>query len=147
MVGPRSRRTELDRDVMTELELFIDNDGELYRQQTTSIEKNLYLKMVKGAYSAAMAPKLWGYLIEAGAKKYAREFASAPEWSRLFPKAERDALAIEFARRFERQVDTGEMVHLHRGLPKKYQRTEFPRFGRLRPRAARLRGHSSRRSR
>lgn len=122
---------DLDEAAMTELELYIDNDGDLYRQRTQPIEKNLYLKITKGTYSKQLAPKLWGHLVEAGAKKYAREF-SAPqrrggfvtssEWTRMFPKAERDALAAEYARRFERAVENGEYRHLEKTLPKKFRR-------------------------
>lgn len=108
---------------MEELRLFIDNDGDLYRQRTQPIEKNLYLKIAKGTYSRSLAPKLWGYLIEAGAKKYATEFGASPaDWSKMFPKAERDALAVEYARHFERAVEGGEYSHLDRTLPKKYRR-------------------------
>lgn len=44
---------------VTELKLFIDNDGDLYRQQTTSILRNLVTKMAKGVYDRSKAEKLW----------------------------------------------------------------------------------------
>jgi hypothetical protein len=109
----------LDEHAMTELELFIDNDGDLYRQKTQPIEKNLYLKMAKGTYSKSLAPKLWGYLVEEGAKKYAKDFGGV--WNVSFPKRERDALAERYARRFENAVRGGEYEHLRKTLPKKYQ--------------------------
>ncbi len=79
----------------TELKLFIDNDGELYRQQTTSIIKNLQRKIKKGVFDKSKAEKLWMYLVENGAKKYVREFsANEPgEWHKVFSMADRKAVA------------------------------------------------------
>lgn len=62
------------------------------------------------------------YLVEAGAKKYAVDFGTASEWSKMFPKAERDALSTEYARTFEHMVENGEYRRLDRTLPKKYRR-------------------------
>ena len=117
------RTTGLDRDAMKELELYVDNDSDLYHRQTVPIEKNLYLKIVKGTYSKALAPKMWAHLLESGAKKYAKEFSVGTDWHVIFPKAERDALAEEYARAFERAVANDEYRHLDKTLPKKYRRT------------------------
>lgn len=57
-----------------EFYLFISNDGQLYRQQTQPIIKNLAIKKVKGVYDRELALKLWGYLVESGIKKYKKEF-------------------------------------------------------------------------
>ncbi|MDD5539761.1 MAG: hypothetical protein PHG61_03615 [Candidatus Marinimicrobia bacterium] len=57
-----------------EFYLFITNDGQLYRQQTQPIIKNLAIKKVKGVYDRELALKLWGYLVESGIKKYKKEF-------------------------------------------------------------------------
>lgn len=113
----------LDHDAMRELMLYVDTDGTLYRRMTQSIERNLFIKMRSGKYDPKKAPKAWENLLEAGAKKYAREFAGRPsEWSKMFPKAERVALSIDYARSFERGVAEGEYRHLEKMLPKKYQR-------------------------
>jgi len=79
----------------TELKLFIDNDGDLYRQQTTSITKNLQRKLAKGVFDKEKSKKLWMYLVESGAKKYAKEFGG--EWHKIFSMADRKAVAAELA--------------------------------------------------
>lgn len=88
----------LDVHAMRELELFIDNDYQLYRQ-AQDIGKNLKRKHEKGRYDSAKAPKLWAYLIQAGARKYVKDFGG--DVRTMFPKALRDALAIKYARDFE----------------------------------------------
>lgn len=59
-----------------ELVLFIVNDGDLYRQQTQPILKNLAKKIKKGVYDHAKAVKLWGYLADNGAQRYTKESSS-----------------------------------------------------------------------
>lgn len=81
----------------TELKLFIDNDGDLYRQQTAPIQKNLTKKFVKKTYNHKLAVKLWKYLADAGAKKYAKDFSIASDWNTMFSVADRNAVAQELA--------------------------------------------------
>lgn len=45
----------VDPHAATELKLYIDNDGNLYRQQTTSILKNLITKQARGEYKHDLA--------------------------------------------------------------------------------------------
>lgn len=78
-----------------ELELYIDNDGQLYAKRL-SILKNVARRVVKGTYDATKAPKLWLYLIDAGAKKYVKEFGGAV--TTMFPKKLRMELAEEYAK-------------------------------------------------
>jgi hypothetical protein len=85
----------MDTHAVTELKLYIVNDGQLYRSQTTSIEENLRKKLAKGAYDHAEAKKLWGYLADAGAKKYSREFGGT--WNVSFPPDVRRAVASQLA--------------------------------------------------
>lgn len=58
----------------TELEMFIVNDGDLYRQNIAYIIKNLAKKMKKGVYDPEKAVKLWGYTADWGAKKYTKDY-------------------------------------------------------------------------
>lgn len=109
-----------------ELTLYIDNDESLYRQQHTPILKNLITKLAKGVYDPAKAEKLWMYLVENGAKKYAKEFGSdfiadreGVPWHKMFSMEDRRAVARDFRRQFEEQAKNGEYDHL---LPKKYQK-------------------------
>ena len=91
-----SRRHQLrGESEQTELKLFIDNDGDLYRGQTTSIIKNLAAKMAKGVYDRTKAEKLWMYLVESGAKKYSREFSDGKDWHKMFDMPDRRQVAKE----------------------------------------------------
>lgn len=81
----------------TELKLFIDNDGDLYRQQTAPIQKNLTKKFVKGTYNHKLAVKLWKYLADNGAKKYAKDFSVGSDWNTMFTVADRKAVAQALA--------------------------------------------------
>lgn len=69
-----SRGSSADAVSARELALFIENDGTLYRSQTTSIITNLAKKMAKGQFDRAKAVKLMGYLADNGARKYGWEF-------------------------------------------------------------------------
>jgi hypothetical protein len=82
-----------------ELVIFIENDADLYRQQTVLIQQNLLRKMRKGVYDPQKAVKLWMYLMEAGAKKYAKAFdAPGVPWHRTFSMAVRLEAATMMAR-------------------------------------------------
>lgn len=97
-----------DESVARELKLFIDNDGELYRQQTMPIMKNLARKMRKGVYDSARAVKLWKYLADSGAKKYAREHGGPKvKWSEMFPVSIRMMVAKELAEDFDDEMKVG----------------------------------------
>ena len=93
---------EADEAVAEELKLFIDNDGELYRQHTTPMMKNLARKMVKAVYDSVVAVKLWKYLAEAGARKYAEVHGGdASGWARVFTVLIRRRVAKEACDDFE----------------------------------------------
>lgn len=106
----------IDTTAATELKLFTDNDGDIYRQQTTSILKNLATKKGQGKYDRDLAVKLFMYLAENGAKKYAKEFGGT--WNLLFPKDVREHVSKEWRDEFETEFDLGNYDHL---IPKKYQ--------------------------
>lgn len=91
----------MDETAMRELVLYTDNDSALYRQRAESIRKNLAQKKAKGIYDHTLAVKAFMYLADAGAKKYAREFATAAEWNRIFPTSVRKAAARKWAKEFE----------------------------------------------
>lgn len=109
------RGGEADEVAARELVLFIDNDADLYRQQHVPILMNLWKKMKAGKYDHEKAVKLWGYLAESGAKKYAKEIGGdASSWSSIFTPAPRRLAAAGLAddgrksleaRAFDFQVD------------------------------------------
>jgi hypothetical protein len=87
-----------------ELVLFTINDGDLYRQQVQPIILNLARKVAKGVYNANLAAKLWGYLAESGARKYAKEFSVGTDWARMFPPEVRRAAARKFLVEYQEAV-------------------------------------------
>jgi len=110
----------VDTHKLNHLTMWIENDGDLYRQQYMPIVKNLMAKRARGVYDAEKAVKLWMYLMESGAKKLGKEF---PEdyprpWHVEFNMATRRAAAKEFNEQFIEEAATGEWDKL---LPKKYQ--------------------------
>lgn len=108
-----------DPQAARELKLYIDNDGGLYRQQTLPILKNLATKRARGEYKHDLAVKVFGYLTEAGAKKYAGEFGSSSPWHQMFDAGTRKQAAEALTRDFEAEAALGNYDHL---LPKKYQK-------------------------
>jgi len=107
-----------DAHAAHELKLYIDNDGDLHRRQTTSILKNLVAKRARGIYQHDLGVKLFSYLAEEGAKKYAREFGSDQPWNKMFDVSTRKQAAEELANDFETEAGLGNYDQL---LPKKYQ--------------------------
>lgn len=89
-------RMASDPVAMGEIEMFIDNNGNLYRQQFLPIIKNIQRKIKSGKYDHALAPKLWGYLIENGMKLYAKENRD-PRWMNLLSTKDRKVLAQKYA--------------------------------------------------
>lgn len=106
----------------TELKLYIENDGDLHRQQGSSILKNLATKKAKGTYDHALAVKLYGYLVESGAKKYSKEFGGV--WHQSFDVPTRKEVATDLTNDFESEWSAGNYRDL---LPKKYQAEAKPK--------------------
>ena len=83
-----------------ELQLFCENDGNLYRQQVQPIEKNLTRRIANGTYDHEKSKKLWMYLADNCARKYAKEFGSGQPWHKMFSTADRREVAKNFADSF-----------------------------------------------
>lgn len=91
-----------------ELYLFIENDGDLYRQQTVPIFKNLQKKKQKGTYQQMGAVKLFLYLVNNGAKKYVKEHGSSGDvWNKMFSTKDRLEVAREFEKYFSGEYASG----------------------------------------
>lgn len=91
----------MDQSAAYELSLYIENNGDLYRQQGEPILRNLANKAAQGKYDHAKAVKLYMYLMDNGAKKYAKEYRT-DEWNRIFSVPTRRWAAEQFAIGFER---------------------------------------------
>jgi len=66
----------VDKATARELTLFIENDGRLYQQITTPIINNYAKKKVKGTFNKPLALKGLLNLVEAGRRKYIKDFGS-----------------------------------------------------------------------
>ena len=95
----------IDQQAAQELYLYVKNDRDLYRQQTEPIIKNIVKKKKAEKYDHRKAPKLWGYLIDNGAKKYVKEFGG--NMKTIFPKEVRQSVAIQFANEYNTEIDLG----------------------------------------
>src|SRR5271157_4154621 len=110
---------ETPQAVAAELKLFTENDGDIYRQQTSMILKNLATKKASGKYDHDKAVDMFMHLAETGAQKYAREFGGpGTSWHEMFPKDIRRIVATEWRNEFEAEHANGAYDNL---LPKKYQ--------------------------
>ena len=59
----------VDKNMVIELKLYIENDGDLYKQKIIPIVKNIQRKMKSGKYDHKKAPKLWMFLVTDGARR------------------------------------------------------------------------------
>ena len=87
-----------------ELILYIENTYELYNQ-IKSIQKNIIKKVQRGVYDPSLAPKLWGYLVQEGAKRYAQEMGIEIPWHKAFPPQVRQEAAQQMASDFESELE------------------------------------------
>jgi len=97
-----------DPTAARELELYIDNDSQLYHSQFIPIVKNLMLKRRNGVYNRELAVKLFMYLMDAGAKKYVAEFGTrGQKIDSMFNRNTRLQAARAFRDSFETEAELG----------------------------------------
>jgi hypothetical protein len=114
-VAKRKRIGEMptfsDPDAAREIELYADNDSQLYFQMRKPILINLGKKYKKGTYDIDKAAKLWRYYIEAAMKKYNKEFGSrGDKWFELLNTNDRNLLARDYAIRTKEEFELGNFV-------------------------------------
>ena len=107
-----------DSDAVNELDLFIMNDEDLYRQQFMPKILNLRKRFepLKGApkkpnktYDHQKAIKLWMYLVDDAARKYVQDNGSpAQDVKDMFPKETRLKVAQVIADREKENIENGE---------------------------------------
>lgn len=106
------RVAAVDADAKRELELFIENEGRLAAKKE-GILANLLRKLKSDSYNHSQAPKLWMYLVDEGAKMYAKEMGSGVgDAKNLFPKELRESLAKDMADNELELMKDGEYDHL-----------------------------------
>ncbi len=111
-----AHRDPVDEHAATELVMYIENTSDLSldgpRGQGRSILLNALRKWKKGTYDSAKAVKLFEYLTEAGARRYAKEFDSEKNWSKMFTPATRHEAAKQLEASFRNSVEHGEYDHV-----------------------------------
>ena len=102
---------EVDDDAMRELELYSENDGDLYRQSYVPIAKNLSKKFKKGNYDSELAQKLWKYHADRAAQKYGMDHAGgAKDGLRMFSPDTRRALAASLEDAWHQEMQAGNFM-------------------------------------
>jgi len=94
---------ESKKSIATELELFIDNDGPLYRSAVRPMLRSQCAKKAAGRWNKKRSITGWMHVVDAGAKKFTREENLPGPWHKVFPMAVRRQLAREYARDTARQ--------------------------------------------
>ncbi len=111
-----THRAPADEHAATELVMYIENTSELSPDgpsgQGRSVLLNALRKWRKGAYDQTLAVRLFEYLTEAGAKRYAKEFDSEKNWSTMFTPATRHEAAKQLEASFRSSVEHGEYDHV-----------------------------------
>jgi hypothetical protein len=99
-----------DKDAAREIQLYADNDSQLYRQRKNPILQNLSKKYLKGTYDIDKAAKLWRYYIDAALQKYHKEFGGRGKWYDLLSVPDRNLLALEYAINTKDEFDLGNLT-------------------------------------
>lgn len=97
---------------VNDLVLYIDNDGDLYRTVTVPLRRSLMQRRAQGNYDPDRAVDAYMSLVEAGARKYVREFDVRTPWGKAFPLSVREEAARDLARRFENEASLGNYDYL-----------------------------------
>src|SRR5689334_15196463 len=125
-----SHRKPADEHAATELVMFIENTSELSPDgpsgQGRSVLLNALRKWKKGTYDPKLAVKLFEYLAEAGAKRYAKEFDSEKNWSTMFNPATRHEAAKQLEASFRNSAEHGEYDHVDTRIGGRASETRGP---------------------
>lgn len=121
MSNPRGP-SEPDMTAARELELYINNDSQLYNSQFIPIVKNLMKRRAGGTYHREKAAKLFLYLADAGAKKYYKEYTSGTGFK--FDLATRWVVAKSLRDSFEQEAELGNYDQMVFGVSNNPPRTQ-----------------------
>ena len=97
-------------DAARELELYAENDGQLYQQSGVPIMKNLSKKFKKGTYDSALAAKLWKYHADRAAKKYSQENSTGDDWKTMFTPRDRMEMARSMEDSWKSEMEAGNFM-------------------------------------
>ena len=97
-------------DAARELELYAENDGQLYQQSGVPIMKNLSKKFKKGTYDSALAAKLWKYHADRAAKKYSQDHSTGDDWKTMFTPRDRMEMARSMEDSWKSEMEAGNFM-------------------------------------
>jgi|SRR3989304_3459579 len=94
-------RGRLDKEAARELELFMNNDGQIEERRARPIRENLRKKIAAGKFDAVRSIDLWMYAVEDAAKKYHKEMGDrGTRWNDMFSRPTRRVVAYRAALQF-----------------------------------------------
>jgi hypothetical protein len=101
----------VDDDALRELELYAENDQDLYSRSYVPIAKNLSKKFKKEIYDSELAKKLWKYHADRAAQKYGKDHAGgAKDGMRMFSPDTRRALAAQLEDSWRNEMEAGNFM-------------------------------------
>jgi hypothetical protein len=101
-----------DPDAAREIELYADNNSQLYFSRKLPILKNLQKKFKKGQYNIEKSAKLWRYYIDDAMQRYQKEFGTrGGKWHQLLTTHDRQLLAMEYAENTLAEFELGNFVN------------------------------------
>ena len=97
-------------DAARELELYAENDGDLYQQSGVPIMKNLSKKFKKGTYDPELGAKLWKYHADRAAKKYSQDHSTGDDWKTMFTPRDRMEMARSMEDSWRSEMEAGNFM-------------------------------------
>ena len=99
-----------DPDAVREIQLYADNNSQLYFSRKLPILKNLQKKYKKGTFDVNKASKLWRYYIDDAMQRYHKEFGNRGKWYDMINTTDRQLLANEYAEDTLNEFEMGNFV-------------------------------------
>jgi len=97
-------------DAVREIQLYADNNSQLYFSRKLPILKNLQKKYKKGTFDVNKASKLWRYYIDDAMQRYHKEFGNRGKWYDMINTTDRQLLANEYAEDTLNEFEMGNFV-------------------------------------
>jgi hypothetical protein len=97
-------------DAARELELFAENDDDLYQRSAVPIMKNLSKKFKKGTYDPELGVKLWKYHADRAAKAYSEQHSTGDDWKTMFTPRDRMEMAKSMEDSWRSEMEAGNFM-------------------------------------
>jgi hypothetical protein len=97
-------------DAARELELFAENDDDLYQRSAVPIMKNLSKKFKKGTYDPELGVKLWKNHADRAAKAYSEQHSTGDDWKTMFTPRDRMEMAKSMEDSWRSEMEAGNFM-------------------------------------